>query len=357
MLLLRLWSVKSPPYTQALHFAFASGSFVAPILAKPFLTTLPSNTSADAALRECTANGRSSANVSDVCGVNYTPNFQYSFWISAILLFVSSLGYFYFRLAVRLCPSKVDRTKKLGLGNNDGDESNESQEDKRKYHTKSYTFQLLSLLFVFYFCYNAIEVTYGEYIASYAVCRMGFSKGKAAVLTSVFWALFALSSGGSVLLAACKLPPGGLLLVEIIGSITAVIVLSVFLSSEVMLWIGTAVLGASIASMFPTMISWVEQYIELTGKRAAVFVVGSSCGEMVLPLVTGRLFTTYDPAFVIYCTSAAIATLTLTFIVVFCRAKPSRMENFLPCILHKKRRISDISSEERDEAEEIMLSM
>ena len=37
ILLLRLWDEKSGPYMQALHFLFALGSFVAPLLVEPFL--------------------------------------------------------------------------------------------------------------------------------------------------------------------------------------------------------------------------------------------------------------------------------------------------------------------------------
>ena len=334
---------------QALHFAFGLGAFVAPLVAKPFLVTPSKNTSADAEIKECTADDQSSTNISDLCGDNYTPYFQYSFWISAALLCATCLGFFYFAVAVRICHSKVDQMEKLEEeeeehgGSSSVEVSNEPQARLKNYKRmeKSYVFQLLSLMFVFYFFYIGIEVTYGGYIASYAVCQLDFSKGKAAVLTSVFWGLFALCRGGSVFLAACKLSPGMMMFIDIIGSIGAIVVLCVFLSSEVMLWIGTAVLGASIASMFPTMISWVEQYIEVTGKRAAVFVVGASFGEMVLPLATGRLFITYGPSFFIYCTSAATIISTLLYLVLVCRAKPSRMRKLLCFFAKKKRRSAD----------------
>lgn len=360
VLLLRLWGAKSAPYMQALHFAFGSGAFVAPLIAKPFLASPPENgTSAE--FRACTADGQSSVNITDLCGINYTPYFRYSFWISSTCLFVTAIGFVYFALAVRLCPSKAsDKAENMASTeeSNKSGESEPKQRDHRR-NDRYYVFQLLSLMFVFYFFYIGIEVTYGGYVASYAVCHLDFSKGTAAILTSVFWGLFALARGGSILLAAWKLSPGMMMLIDIIGGIGAVVILCAYVSSEVVLWIGTAVLGASIASMFPTTISWAEQYIEITGKRAAVFVVGASFGEMVLPLATGRLFTTYGPSFFIYCTSASAITATLLFAILFWRAKPSRIRKWVQCQFHQKvRQTSDmLGSRHEDEMETLTTSL
>ena len=356
MLVLRLWGDKSAPYLQSLHFAFGLGAFVAPLMAKPFLTTTPQNTSTDAEFRACTDNGDLSANMTDLCGTNYSPVFRYSFWIAAILLCITALVFMYFAFAVRLYPSKATHTHTCTTekidSNNEVDKSGESPHNKdHKHNDRWYVAQILSLMFVFYFFYIGIEVTYGGYIASYAVCSLDFSKSTAAILTSVFWGTFALARAVSILLAAYKLSPGMMMVIDIIGSISAMIFLSAFLSSKVILWVGSAVLGASIASMFPTAISWAEQYIEITGKRAAVFVVGASFGEMVVPLVTGRLFTVYKPSFFIYCTFASTVTATLLFVMLVWRANPSRIQKWIQCQFYWKLKQTTDIVDKRDASE------
>lgn len=39
----RIWGKKSPPYIQAMHFAFGVGAFIAPLLSQPFLSDSPVN--------------------------------------------------------------------------------------------------------------------------------------------------------------------------------------------------------------------------------------------------------------------------------------------------------------------------
>jgi FHS family Na+ dependent glucose MFS transporter 1 len=251
--LLRLWGTKSAPYMQALHFAFGIGALVAPLIAKPFLRATPSNgTSAE--LTTCTDKSDSRANMTDICGTSSTAVFQYSYSIAAIVLFIMGLNFMYFAFAVRFCPSKATHTTQtIEKGDNkNGIEKSGEPPHNRTYLRNDfwYAAQILSLMFVFYFFYVGIEVTYGGYVAAYAVCSLGFSKSTAAILTSVFWATSSLARIGFILLAACKLSPGMMMVIDVIGSITAMILLSAFLSSEVILWVGSAIMGASIASMF-----------------------------------------------------------------------------------------------------------
>ena len=54
------------------------------------------------------------------------------------------------------------------------------------------------------------------------------------------------------------------------------------------------------SSIFASGVNWAEQYISLTGKSTAVFVVAASTGEMVVPIVVGQLFDTKGPLSLMY---------------------------------------------------------
>ena len=66
---------------------------------------------------------------------------------------------------------------------------------------------------------------------------------------------------------------------------SAVILLGV--TSVPTLWVLTAMYGLGMASIFPTVISVVETYMDVTGGIATTFVVGASAGEMVIPVLLG----------------------------------------------------------------------
>ena len=55
------------------------------------------------------------------------------------------------------------------------------------------------------------------------------------------------------------------------------------------MWVGSALFGFSMASVFPSGIHLIEGYIDVTGAVATVFVAAASAGEMSMPLAYGAL--------------------------------------------------------------------
>ncbi|XP_069052295.1 sodium-dependent glucose transporter 1 [Lepisosteus oculatus] len=297
VLILSTWGAQSGPHMQALHFSFAAGAVVSPVLAKLLLGAAPPagrNVSAGAAPH---AAGHISKALSPPLGFAQGRGGSLkSTWAYTVIgIFVLLVSLFFLILYSRSSPSR-ERAKA----------SSETRVVSRHHNA------LILLLFFFFFCYVGAEVAYGSFIFTYAKDFAGMDKSEAAGLNSVFWATFAAVRGLAIFFAAC-LPPGAMILLSLVGCTVSSLFLTLFSRSRAALWAGSAVYGASMATTFPSGISWVEQYTTVTGRSAAVFVVGAALGEMVIPAVVGFLLgQTRELPVLMY---TALGTSTMTAII------------------------------------------
>ncbi|XP_060769509.1 sodium-dependent glucose transporter 1 isoform X3 [Neoarius graeffei] len=268
VLILNTWGDRAGPHMQALHFSFALGAFVSPIIAKLLFgdksSVLDRSASQTAAPNVISTppplfHGKSSS---------LTSMWAYVV-IGAFILFVSLL---FFILYSRSSTSSSRASSAPG---------------KPPFFAKHHT-ALILLLALFFFFYVGAEVAYGSFIFTYAKEYAGLEEPQAAELNSLFWGSFATCRGAAIIFAACVYP-GTLILLSLMGSVVASLSLVLFNQHHVMLWIFTALYGASMAATFPSGISWVEQYTTVSSKSAAAFVIGAALGEMVLPALLGFL--------------------------------------------------------------------
>lgn len=264
VLLLNTWCDQAGPHMQALHFSFAFGAFVSPIIAK-LLFGHESSFSG-----RTTASNFTSASLPFFQGKNSTLTSMWAYVvIGTFVLFVSLL---FFILYSRSSTSSTKASSAPG---------------KPPFFAKHHL-ALIIFLALFFFFYVGAEVAYGSFIFTYAKEYAGWAEPQAAELNSLFWGSFAACRGAAIFFATCAYP-GTLILLSLVGSVVSSLSLVLFNQHRVMLWICTAVYGASMAATFPSGISWVEQYTTVTGKSAATFVVGAALGEMVLPATLGFL--------------------------------------------------------------------
>ena len=164
---------------------------------------------------------------------------------------------------------------------------------------KGFRVQILIMLFVFYFLYVGMEVTYGAFLMAFCVDYLQWDKTKGVLMTSVFWGSFAIGRGLAIPLAKCLNPPVMLIADLILCCLSLTGLLMGLESNETILWFCTAVLGLGLSSVFPTGITWAERYMHVTGKATAVFVVGSALGEMAMPALVGWLFEVKNPMWLV----------------------------------------------------------
>uniref|UniRef100_A0A8C5LI23 Sodium-dependent glucose transporter 1B n=1 Tax=Jaculus jaculus TaxID=51337 RepID=A0A8C5LI23_JACJA len=294
VLILALWGDRGAPHMQALHFSFALGAFLAPLLAKlAWGTTAPAGNHTEPNWHPGALNSSSEAHARSLFGVPDDMNLVWAY--ASIGTYILAVSVFLFAL---LCKKSSRQTKSTVS----------AQGSRRAQHHKA----LLCLLFLFFFFYVGAEVTYGSYIFSFATTHIGMEESEAAGLNSIFWGTFAACRGLAIFFATC-LQPGAMIVLSNIGSLVSSLFLVLFDKSPLCLWIATSVYGASMATTFPSGVSWIEQYTTLSGKSAAFFVIGASLGEMAIPAVIGILQGQYpDLPVVLYtCLVSAVFTAVL----------------------------------------------
>jgi MFS family permease len=124
------------------------------------------------------------------------------------------------------------------------------------------------------------------------------------------------------------LTPRAMLLIDAAGCMLSLVVMTIFNTNMIVLWIFSIVLGLSLASQFPTTIALPSTHmgIEVTGVMTSTMVVFAAIGEMIIPLLmTSATASSIGPAALFYLLVivSTIATLTYTFLLfAFGKEKP-----------------------------------
>lgn len=145
----------------------------------------------------------------------------------------------------------------------------------------------LILISVFFFLYVGVEVGFGGWIAAYGLKSDLTTAVTGAVLTSAYWGAFTAARLASVPLAA-RWKPSTLLILDFSGGLISLAVILVWPSSRVALWGGALGLGWSLASVFPTMLTFANRHLSLKGRETSWFFVSAGLGAMVTPWVLSR---------------------------------------------------------------------
>jgi fucose permease len=134
------------------------------------------------------------------------------------------------------------------------------------------------------------------------------------VVNSVFWGGLVVGRLIAVPLAL-RLKARGMLQIDLLGAAAGIAVVALFPHSTMALWIGTIVLGMSIASMIPSSINYAGERMPITGQVTALFLVGGSLGSTVLPLIVGQLYGDDPgrPEMMVYVTVGAVAAAIALF--------------------------------------------
>eukprot|EP00053_Salpingoeca_punica_P009985 m.89932 g.89932 ORF g.89932 m.89932 type:complete len:535 (-) comp15242_c0_seq2:315-1919(-) len=288
VLILLLWGKACGPYMQALHFSFGLGTFFAPLLAQHFIgSNLPAS-QVNCPVDNPTVNGTTTTTTASPEDSVVESDVQWAFWVCTIVILIVAMLFFF-----------LSRQAPKG-----GEKSAREAAHEHNAHRREglYRTMVLLLACTFLCVYVGLEVSYGGYLFSYAVkyCPIQLEESKAAYLTSVYWGFFALFRLVAVGLAM-KCHPIVITIADLLGTILSSGLMLILHKSETMLWIGTAMFGASMSSIFPSAYHLVEEYIDVSGKAASIIVVGAATGEMALPLFTGYMFdSSYGPVSMLY---------------------------------------------------------
>jgi FHS family Na+ dependent glucose MFS transporter 1 len=153
----------------------------------------------------------------------------------------------------------------------------------------------LFLLIVFFFlAYVGLEVSFGNWIYTYATRLHLADEVAAAYLTSAFWGAFTVGRLLGIGISA-RLRTQTILLGDLSGSLAAFAILLLWPASPAALWVGTIMLGLSIASIFATAMAFAGQRFHLTGTLVGWILLAGGAGGMVFPWLIGQLFERVGP--------------------------------------------------------------
>ncbi|XP_061780418.1 sodium-dependent glucose transporter 1 isoform X2 [Nerophis lumbriciformis] len=264
---LNTWGRQAQPHIQAQQLGFAVGSLVSPIIAQ--LRSGPSPAAGCQTGSEPTnASGReipNSVNNHRSCAFQST----WAYVLIGLFNLLNGVVFFSLYFLSEVSPGKPRRQEKPKVA---------------RHHTA-----LIVLLFFFCFASAGAEITFASFIFPFAKKYARMDQSHATGLNSLFWAMFALCQGFSIFLVSCMYP-GTAVFISLVGTTLSSLFLCLFSDHAVALWVCTGLYGAFMSSIFPSAISWLEQYTTVTGRSAATLMVGAALGEMVQPALVGFLF-------------------------------------------------------------------
>ena len=83
-----------------------------------------------------------------------------------------------------------------------------------------------------------------------------------------------------------------------------------------LVWLATGLFGLAMASIFPTILTYAERVMPVTGRVASLFVVGAALGEMLVPLLVATLFK-LDPSWFVIANLATSAAQLAAFLAAW----------------------------------------
>ena len=142
--------------------------------------------------------------------------------------------------------------------------------------------------------YVGSEVAFGGYVLTYSHLRLEFDEAQGQFLTAVYWGALAAGRFFAIFLSM-RMTPKTVLWLDLIGCVLSSALILVWNASPVALWLGSAIFGFSMASIFPTVLSLAESFMPISGKVASVFIIGASMGELSLPALVGNVIESHGP--------------------------------------------------------------
>jgi FHS family Na+ dependent glucose MFS transporter 1 len=226
---------KAGPYINGLHFSFGLGAFLAPTV---FALV-----------------------------INLGGTYQHAYWALAAL--AGPIGLFMLFL-----PGSPEHP--------DG-----RQDEARPQESLLNVMPTVIVAMLFLFFYVGSELTFGNWLYTYALTLNLADATRAAYLTSAFWLSFTIGRALSIP-AAARLKPAPILTVAFLGGLGALALVILFPKSINILWLGTLAVGFFMAPIWATGFNLAGQSIKLTATISSIIIVGDSLGAVILPWVTGQ---------------------------------------------------------------------
>lgn len=231
-----------------------------------------------------------------------TTNVKYAYWIAAIYCWV--VGIF----VLFVC-------SKMGFKLKHKPEESESDSNKGK-ASNIFVASVALLYFFFNIFLAGIEVGYAGLLLTFAVNHFDWTK------ESATWLLALLQASNCVITALCiplsrYVSPNKLLAVDLTLLNVVLILEAIFVEDHpILLWVCTAGIGAGYAIVMPSSLTWIDTFLQVSGKFSSAYWGGYFVGFMTIPAVSGFLFHHVHPLWFIYITLGCAVSMAMLFVVL-----------------------------------------
>ena len=316
--ILEIWQEVANPYMQGMHFCYAVGMTIAPLIAEPFLSPdIVRENRSVIAVDNGTAVAFFNLTKADAVAdaISRQSHIAVPYSICAVTLFAAAA--LLFTLYVKtpyLHPTRtVSQAKASARGlvsaANDENVNLIALETPRNYYVS--VILLGSALLCFY---SGIEMNTFTFLPDFVVyVDLHLSKAKAAFMTSLLSAAFACSRGISIFVATRFKPMNMLYTNLVLIGVGNGLMLTFANSSEHMLWLSLVIMGFGYSCVFPGIYSFLEERINVTNTLCGLFMFASSIATTINPIILGYYIET-NPLIFVYINLISLVTCLAVFV-------------------------------------------
>ncbi|XP_052248788.1 sodium-dependent glucose transporter 1-like isoform X4 [Dreissena polymorpha] len=300
--MLSIWDAEGRPYILAVHACFGFGGIIAPLVTEPFLSKK---------FEEISKHNVTEANTTETTTVYGKTSIHYSYLISLFVIFSGGIP-FLMMFVRNKCSNETRDMVAPKL--------NQKRPDKLSLWLKAFLCILLSLLMLLY-C--AVEDTFSGFLATFCVNYLKWDKGISSFATSLHWMGFSIGRFLGIFLITF-FRPVQLLCSYQIFLILAFIAFTVcsFTLTKIGVWIFIPLAGFSMSVIWPCVFIWTEESIlKVTGQISSMFLVASSFGLLINPLIVGYLMQNISPVAFVFVLLAECFLCFGTFLLIFLLVK------------------------------------
>lgn len=302
--IIEMWENNAAAYIQTQHFCYALGTFVSPLLLKPFL---PPETEK---LRQTFSSNETSALHSDPTVVSKDASQLYiPFFIGGV---ASILGGFL--IFVLYWIKKYEKPSSLKRRTQDG------EEDRKDGFSKSCNVRKLTLITlsaVVIGTYQGMELCTFQFYPTFThFIDLNLSQQEGALVVSGMTGAFTLGRAIGIVIVL-KVLPEILLLGNVLLILTGNTLLFFFANDSLpVLWGANILLGLGFSTVFPSFYGYIEKHLKVSNVVGAVMIVAGGLVSSLYPVLIGS-FIEENPFILIYTNYFSLAASTTAFLVTY----------------------------------------
>jgi fucose permease len=117
-----------------------------------------------------------------------------------------------------------------------------------------------------------------------------------------------------------------ILMTDLIGCVVSVGLMVILPGRAWALWAGSFGFGFFIASVFPTVITWTERRMTMSGLVTSMFLVGASLCAIFFPWFIGQLFDRYGPGITMPTILTCLLASCVVLVLLMASGGPPKIE-------------------------------